>query len=389
MEVDTSTMHGENLFEAVLDTVREGVTLISKDLRILFHNKTMREIYGSRVGEFCFEVHRDRGRTEPCVDCVVLDVLKDGKPRRWLRETQLSNGTILWVEISSSPFKDAEGNIIGAVEAVRDMTEQKRAEILLKQTLHERDEALSNLNNELSEAADYVKSLLPPPIATGPVRTDWRFVPSASLGGDSFGYHWLDDDHFAIYLVDVSGHGVGAALLSVSVINVLRSHTLPETDFHDPQQVLHALNINFPAEQHNDMFFTIWYGVYNKSSRNLLYASGGHPPALLFSDSSSEKVQIAQLRTPNFVIGGSADATYEKEMLQLDGPARLYVFSDGVYDITKEDGSIWGLEGFLEFMQEQSDKTQLNLDRLFSYVQQVNQTDSFEDDFTILEVSLE
>jgi PAS domain S-box-containing protein len=389
MEVDTSTMHGENLFEAVLDTVSEGVTLISKDLRILFHNKTMREIYGSRVGEFCFEVHPDRGRTEPCVDCVVLDVLKDGKPRRWLREAQLSNGTILWVEISSSPFKDAEGNIIGAVEAVRDMTEQKRAEILLKQTLHERDEALSNLNNELSEAADYVKSLLPPPIVTGPVRTDWRFVPSASLGGDSFGYHWLDDDHFAIYLVDVSGHGVGAALLSVSVINVLRSHTLPETDFHDPQQVLHALNINFPAEQHNDMFFTIWYGVYNKSSRNLLYASGGHPPALLFSDSSSEKVQIAQLRTPNFVIGGSADATYEKEMLQLDGPARLYVFSDGVYDITKEDGSIWGLEGFLEFMQEQSDKTQLNLDRLFSYVQQVNQTDSFEDDFTILEVSLE
>jgi len=387
MEVNTSTMHGESLFEAVLDTVRDGVTLISKDLRILFHNKTMREIHGARVGEFCFGVHR--GRRKPCEDCVVLDVLKDGKPRRWLREAQLPNGTILWAEISSSPFKDAEGNIIGAVEAVRDVTEQKRAETLLKQTLHERDEALSDLNNELSEAADYVKSLLPAPVATVSVRTDWRFVPSASLGGGSFGYHWLDDDHFAIYLVDVSGHGVGAALLSVSVINVLRSHTLPETDFHDPQQVLHALNINFPAEQHNDMFFTIWYGVYNKSSHNLIYASGGHPPALLFSDSFSEEVQIAQLRTPNFVIGGSPDATYEKKLHKLDGPARLYVFSDGVYDITKEDGSIWGLEGFLEFMQEQSDKTQLNLDRLFSYVQQVNQTDSFEDDFTILEVSLE
>ncbi len=231
-----------------------------------------------------------------------------------------------------------------------------------------------------------MKSLLPPPIVTGPVRTDWRFVPSASLGGDAFGYHWLDEDHFAIYLVDVSGHGVGAALLSVSVINVLRSHTLPETDFRDPQQVLHALNINFPAEQHNDMFFSIWYGVYNKSSRKLLYGSGGHPPALLFSDSFSEEAQIAQLRTPNFVIGGSPDATYEKKLHKLDGPARLYVFSDGVYDITKEDGSIWGLEGFLEFMQEQSDKTRLNLDRLLSYVKEVNQTDSFEDDFTILEV---
>jgi sigma-B regulation protein RsbU (phosphoserine phosphatase) len=112
-----------------------------------------------------------------------------------------------------------------------------------------------------------------------------------------------------------------------------------------------------------------------------MYASGGHPPALLFTDSLSEKVHINQLRTPNFVIGGSPDATYEKKLQKLDGPARLYIFSDGVYDITKEDGSIWGFKGFLEFMQQQADKTQLNLDRLFSYVQQVNQTDSFEDDF--------
>jgi hypothetical protein len=46
---------------------------------------------------------------------------------------------------------------------------------------------------------------------------DWRFIPSASLGGDSFGYHWIDEDHFAAYLIDVSGHGWVAALLSVSV----------------------------------------------------------------------------------------------------------------------------------------------------------------------------
>jgi sigma-B regulation protein RsbU (phosphoserine phosphatase) len=312
----------------------------------------------------------------------MLDVLKDGKPKRKIGKFELPDGRIRWAEASATPFKNAEGEIIGIIDILRDITAQKEARDLLQ-------EALAHLNAELSEAADYVKSLLPSPIVTGPMRTDWRFVPSASLGGDAFGYHWLDEDHFAIYLVDVSGHGVGAALLSVSVINVLRSHTLPVTDFRDPQQVLHALNINFPAEQHNDMFFTIWYGVYNKSSRNLIYASGGHPPALLFSNSFSEEFQIAQLRTPNFVIGGSPDATYEKKMLQLDGPARLYIFSDGVYEITKKDGSIWGLEGFLQFMQQQADKTQLSLDRLFSYAQQANQADSFEDDFTILEVFIE
>ncbi len=380
METDIPKEYREDFFRAVVDTVTDPVMLVSKDFKILYHNKRVFNLYGSIVGEVCFETLF--GLEQPCENCLMLDVLKEGKPKKKSIKFELPNGRIVWGEVIAAPFKNAEGEIIGIIDIVRDITEQKEARDLLK-------EALAHLNAELSEAADYVKSLLPPPIATGPVRTDWRFVPSASLGGDSFGYHWLDEDHFAIYLVDVSGHGVGAALLSVSVINVLRSHTLPETDFRDPQQVLHALNINFPAEQHNDMFFTIWYGVYNKSSRNLLYASGGHPPALLFSDSFSDEVQIAQLRTPNFVIGGSPDASYEKGMLELDGPARLYVFSDGAYDITKEDGSIWGLEGFLEFMQQQSDKIKLDLDSLFSYVQQLNQTDSFEDDFTILEVFLE
>ena len=89
--------------------------------------------------------------------------------------------------------------------------------------LVERNQILEQLNEELAEAADYVKSMLPEPISEGPVKTDWKFVPSTSLGGDAFGYHWIDGDHFAIYLLDVSGHGVGAALLSVSVMRALHS----------------------------------------------------------------------------------------------------------------------------------------------------------------------
>jgi sigma-B regulation protein RsbU (phosphoserine phosphatase) len=83
------------------------------------------------------------------------------------------------------------------------------------------------LNSELMQAAAYVRALLPPRLA-GDIRTDWEFIPSTSLGGDSFGYHWIDADHFAMYLLDVCGHGVGAALLSISVINTLRSESLSQ-----------------------------------------------------------------------------------------------------------------------------------------------------------------
>jgi PAS domain S-box-containing protein len=287
----------ENLLDVILNTVSDGVTLIDKDLKIQYQNKIILQKFGSGIGEYCFETYR--GRHTPCENCVVLEVLKDGRERRSVVDIHLSDGNMRLMEVNSAAIKDDSGNITGAVEVARDVTDQKKAEVLLNKTLLEKSEDLKRLNNELSDAAGYVKTVLPTAITSGTLLTDWRFIPSVSLGGDSFGYHWIDDDHFAVYLLDVSGHGWGAALLSVSVINVLRSHALPETDFCDPQQVLSSLNNAFPGDQHNDMFFTIWYGVYNKSSGKMVYSSGGHPPALLFSRSVSNQIQMDQLRTPN------------------------------------------------------------------------------------------
>ena len=253
--------------------------------------------------------------------------------------------------------------------------------------LIERNQALKLLNQELADAADYVRTILPKPITEGPIRTDWRFIPSTSLGGDAFGYHTVDENHFAIYLIDVSGHGVGAALLSVSVMNMLRSQSLPNTDFKDPEQVLEALNIAFPGEDNNDMFFTIWYGVYKKSTRELAYASGGHPPAILFDRTPEGDYQAAQLRTPNYVIGGMSDGTYQKKECLIGERNTLYIFSDGVYEIKKSDGSMWRFDEFANFMNSFKTGGQSTLDRLYNYVKKLGNSDIFEDDFTIVEVA--
>jgi len=377
----------DNFLEVILNTVSDGITLISKDLKIQYQNKIISQWFGSGPGEYCFEVYR--GRKIPCENCVVLEVLKDGRERRAVVDIELSDGDIRLMEVSSAPIKDESGNITGAVEVARDVTEQKKAEVLLNKTLLEQTEDLKRLNNEISDAAGYVKAVLPKATISGTLLTDWRFIPSASLGGDSFGYHWIDGNHFAVYLLDVSGHGWGAALLSVSIINVLRSHALPKTDFCDPRQVLSSLNKAFPGEQHNDMFFTIWYGVYNKSSEKLVYSSGGHPPALLFSRSGSNQIRMDQLRTPNFIMGGKQDVDYQSKIQEINRPSRLYVFSDGVYDITKKDGSIWGLNEFMVFSAQSFNVEQSNLDFILSYAQELAQEKEFEDDFTILEIAFE
>ena len=128
------------------------------------------------------------------------------------------------------------------------------------------------LEVELTESADYVKSMLPAPIS-GNVAIASRFLPSMQLGGDCFDYYWLDPDYLMVYLLDVSGHGLGSALLSVAVQNILRSQSLPGVNFYQPHLVLKALNEIFSMEQHNNRYFTIWYGIYNQRKRQLTYAS--------------------------------------------------------------------------------------------------------------------
>jgi two-component system, NtrC family, response regulator HydG len=124
MKTDSLLLHGEALFDAVLNTVSDAVTVIDKDLNVLFQNEAVQQIYGANIGKKCFEAYR--GRQEPCENCIILEVIQDGKPRNALRDIQLPDGKILWMEVFSGPFKDQDGKIIGAVEVVRNVTAQIR-----------------------------------------------------------------------------------------------------------------------------------------------------------------------------------------------------------------------------------------------------------------------
>lgn len=239
------------------------------------------------------------------------------------------------------------------------------------------------LAKELAIAADYVVSLLPPPIGEGAIQTRWRYVPSTQLGGDCLGYHWIDADHFAMYLLDVCGHGVGAALLSVSALNVLRSQSLRNTDFRVPDQVLTSLNGAFQMEDHNGLYFTIWYGVFDRRTRELRYASGGHPPAFLMADGASR-----ELSTENFFIGGLPDPTYVSGAVTLPGAARLYLFSDGAYEVDRQAGPMWTLEELAEYLLPHPLEGDGEIAALYPFLQQMRGQATLDDDFSILKVCL-
>ena len=239
---------------------------------------------------------------------------------------------------------------------------------------------------ELAEASDYVQSLLPAPLEQGPVRAIWQFIPSTSLGGDAFGYHWLDADRFCMFLLDVCGHGVGAALLSISAMNVLRSQTLPHTDFGEPGDMLTALNEAFQMEKHNNMYFTIWYGVYSQSTRILRYASAGHPPALLIHPDAAGHTTVAELGAPGMVLGGLPETAYRTEMRTVPPGSTLFLASDGAYEITRPDGNVWTFGEFAQLLAAAAGAGRPEIEELLTTVHSMHGAGPLDDDFSIVKL---
>ena len=240
---------------------------------------------------------------------------------------------------------------------------------------------LESFADELRRARDYVEALLPAPIARGPVRADWAFLPSAHLGGDAFGYQWLDERHFAFHLIDVSGHGPGAALHRASILNVLRNRSLAATPFEQPVAVVAGLNALFPMECHAGMCFTVWYGVFDRHSRQLDYCSAGHHPAYRVDAAG---LTLTPLQTRNLLVGAMPEYRFKAGSASLAPGDRIYLFSDGAFEIRGDDGAEGHLDDLLVQLAVPSGSPAGRPASLLQNARWRAPARAFDDDFTLL-----
>lgn len=252
----------------------------------------------------------------------------------------------------------------------------------LKQLTAELQLEQRRLQGELSQAAQYVTSLLPQALS-GQVKVHSKFMPSSQLGGDCFDYYWLDEDHLVMYVLDVSGHGLGAALPSVSMQQLLRSQSLPQADFYNPSSVLAALNTCFQMSPDNPRHCTIWYGIYCQSEQTLLHASAGHPPALLVEPCGKMRSigQIGQLP-----LGIFPAFDYQADKLAIAPGSILYSFSDGLYEFKDAQGQYWSHAQLSELIQQLHRSGPVELSTLLESIDQIRAIKRFEDDCSVVQV---
>jgi pSer/pThr/pTyr-binding forkhead associated (FHA) protein len=205
------------------------------------------------------------------------------------------------------------------------------------------------MEEELREAGKYVASILPKPINEGPVRANWFYRPSTRIGGDAFGYQMLDERHFSLFLLDVSGHGTGAAMHAMTVAQVLRERVLPQVDFLDPAAVIGGLNARFQMDRNNDLFFTIWYGVYDIVDRVMIFAAAGHHAAYLLPADSTAWPPLP-LGTQNPIVGMLPNPTIRSAEVEVPPGSSLHLFSDGVFEVVDRAERQLGLSDILPML---------------------------------------
>ncbi len=274
----------------------------------------------------------------------------------------------------------------------------------LERDLAQRNQELEKINDrmrrDLQAAAKIQQSLLPTQLPTcEKVNFAWKYVPCDELAGDTLNLFHLDEDHIGLYLLDVSGHGVPAALLSVNLSrilnpnpeqsNLLKEQVIGTPGYHlvRPEEVADRLNQRFPLDNSTEQYFTIQYGQLNIKSGSLTFISAGHPPMIhLQADGGCQTIQVRSMPI-GFMVG--VGKVYTEQHLDLKDGDRLYFYSDGIIEAMNPEREQFGIERLLEKLNTSRTLTlHDSLDQLTDELEHWTAGQGYGDDVSLLALEI-
>jgi sigma-B regulation protein RsbU (phosphoserine phosphatase) len=242
------------------------------------------------------------------------------------------------------------------------------------------------INHELETAGEIQKSLLPgSKLEIDNIIIAWKFEPCGHIGGDIFQIHEISKDQIGIYMLDVCGHGVSAALVAVTISQFLMSlHNRMRLTgrLFSPEAVMNRLDKEFPMERF-DCFFSIAYAILNIETGCFVYCNAGHMPPLILRSSG----QLERLENHGTAIGSGFGAAFSQEEKQLNAGDRLIIYTDGLIENFGMDGERQGKGRFHAFLENSHHlPTQDLVDRAFETAARQRGGSAISDDMSLIAV---
>ncbi|MCP9456598.1 MAG: SpoIIE family protein phosphatase [Nitrospira sp.] len=242
------------------------------------------------------------------------------------------------------------------------------------------------LDQELRAAARYVESLLPSAgMVVSGVELAHLYRPSLALGGDLYNVFRCGDQCLGMYLLDASGHGVASALRSASLASFLREDNLLRyVGSHDPGAILTEVNRLFPMTGAGE-YFTIVMAQLDLRSQKVRYATAGHSGVCVHRRTGD----LQWLAPPTLPLGFDSDCVYRSVETPFLPGDRLYLFSDGIYEVPNSKDELWGKERFAAALCRAADRTLSGaLSTVVAEASQWSGRDGFPDDVAVVGIEL-
>lgn len=339
------------LKDRALDVAAEGITIADArlpDRPLIYANEGFERVTGYAVAEVLGRNCRflQGPGSDPAAIAEIRAAIAEERECVVEVLNYRRDGTTFWNRLSITPVRDERGVVTHFIGIQSDVTARRDAEHGLRR-------AKEALEHDLRLAARIQDALLPPAeLKVGGLRIARAFHPCTSLAGDAAGVVAFAHGPVGLYLLDVSGHGVGAALLSFTLTHLLSpgvegslllEHTGEGPGVVPPSRVAERLNRQFPMDR-TRQYFTCVYGVFDRTEGRFQYVMAGHPAPIVLPRTGPP----APLDGGGLPIGMIEHATYDDKSVMLSPGDRLYFYTDGAIEALDADEQEFGSRRLIE-----------------------------------------
>ena len=335
--------------ETVLEVLNEGVVIADDSHRILFANSRFVDMTGIPRQDLigfapsCFYTSQEMEFLRQ-----QIDVAFQAGHNRYAFVLPRKGGGRLPVIISSRTLQNS-GSRFGIV-TFTDISEQVRAEQELRSANVELQKRQTEIEEDLRLAARVQNSLAPRSLVWDTMSVDAFYHPVHSIGGDFALVNSTDHEHLSLLVCDVSGHGIGSALVANRIYSETTTHLRSGMPFLDMFGELNRFLIEDIAD--SGMFVTVAAARIDAHRRSMVFAGAGHPPAMLARRGQNPVL----LESRSMILGALPDAVDVTTTLevQLQPDDRILLYTDGITEVFNSRGEMLGIPGVQEIVRQTS-----------------------------------
>lgn len=329
-EYDNYNFMSKNFIDEVINGMYDWVRVIDRDSNVIYMNKAMCEGLGTcQTGQKCYIA---TGKKAPCENCISRRAIFDGRVHE---KEEIIHSRIY--SVMSSPVKNENGEIIAAVEVLRDVTQVRQ----LQQKINQQN---AILQKDLDAAKNLQRSLLPKGFKDDRVDFRYFYRPCEALGGDFLDIFSIDSDHIGMYIADVSGHGVSSSMLTVFL------HSTLDRSLLSPAQALSQLYEKFNKSGiFEDLYITVFYAVIDLKNYTITYSNAGHNVIpVVFDHKTFDLLNSAGIPISNWL----PEPCYSDTTRALKKGENIFFYTDGVVEIRNEANKQFGEDRLAEILTE-------------------------------------